>query len=367
VNPEPIAPVANDAWYLHSRGRRFGPLDDDGMRGYFRAGMVVAGDQIAVPGQHGNVSAAEAAALLGHAAPARATAPMPAPMAIVHVQTVRQKSYALLWVGALVGLIGLAYYKFHVPLQPKVDSPASADANDAALPLATTTDPLASAPAPGPSDSGFPVRPTRIVRKAPSFGDGPVVEEAAAPPPSVTAVPVAVGTPASAPTLEFWSGEASRLESAGAWAALKEHATKWTANQPARDTAWWFLGIANLRMESYAEAETALKRALQLSPNHFGVRSSLATVYLGTQRYRDAAGLLTRMVQEQPGNATAWNDLGIAMDKQGESDEAMAAFEKAVKLDPSFRLAWYNLAVCYRNFGYLDKARAARAKYDALR
>src|SRR5687767_10723588 len=70
----------DNGWYLHSQGRRFGPLSEDDLRGYFRAGMVKSVDRITVPGQAAMLAAAEVAAMLGETAP---VGPPPAPIAPV--------------------------------------------------------------------------------------------------------------------------------------------------------------------------------------------------------------------------------------------------------------------------------------------
>jgi hypothetical protein len=58
-------------WILHSlaQGRRFGPLTEDELRNYFRAGMVKSVDRLSAPGDAALRPAAEVAALLDLPAP----------------------------------------------------------------------------------------------------------------------------------------------------------------------------------------------------------------------------------------------------------------------------------------------------------
>jgi superkiller protein 3 len=50
--------------------------------------------------------------------------------------------------------------------------------------------------------------------------------------------------------------------------------------------------------------------------------------------WREAAFRFERVVQEDPENAYAWNNLGVALESTGRFDEARAAYEKALELDP---------------------------------
>ena len=144
------------------------------------------------------------------------------------------------------------------------------------------------------------------------------------------------------------------------------HAGAWTVAQPTRDVAWWYLGTANMQLGSLGEAEISFKQTLAISPAHFNARWSLADVYLQTNRTAEAGPILQGLVRERPNEPGTWNDLGVAMDRLGEFDEAVAAYTKSVQLKPDFRLGWINLAKCYRHFGYLDRAKAAAEKANAL-
>src|SRR6187402_2484103 len=75
-------------WILHSlaQARRFGPMSEDELRGYFRAGMVKSVDRLTAPGDVAMRPAAEVAAMLGVNIPAGppppelSESPRPAPL-----------------------------------------------------------------------------------------------------------------------------------------------------------------------------------------------------------------------------------------------------------------------------------------------
>jgi len=362
-------PVVNVAWFLQQTpARRFGPLDEDEMRGYFRAGMVKPNDMVAVPGRVGFVSAAEAAALLGIPAPVAVAAPAATAFAtsiIITPPNETRGSGALIAVGALVALAGLLYWKFHVPAtleQPTADNVADvAPASSPAAPRARTPEQLAfeASHAPVPETSG--VEPT-----------APPAPPAEAPP----AVSASTGTiklaqPAPANTqaqaqasVDTWWTQAQALYDAQNWSGLIAHAGKWTAAEPRRDLAWWYLGLGHARSGNPSAAIEAYTKGLAISPNHYAMRWAMSDAYIATQRYRESLAIVTVLAKETPGDARLWNDIGIDQDNLGEIDDAAEAFQKAVQIDPSYRLAWGNLAKSYRHFGYLDKAKDAQAKAD---
>jgi Flp pilus assembly protein TadD len=362
IRPESAdAPVRNDAWILHSQGRRFGPLTEDELRGYFRAGMVKAGDSIEMPGAPAAVTADAVAAMLGMPAPAAAPGPAPVATSIIVTQTnVPTTRSWLIALGVLVALGGIGYFALHKPLRAPVDSQDVAFAPPMAQPAgaARADETLAAAPTAAPAPPRRVSIEPPMDSRAPAQPAGPT----AAPPEPV----VASNGQVPGPDVPDFRSRAGNLSDAQDWSGLLSHAGLWTAGEPSSELAWWYLGLANLRLGSLGEAEAAYHKVLQLSPRHFDARWSLSNVYLRTSRNREAGVLLQELVREQPGNAHAWLDLGVAMTNTGEFDQAVAAYEKSIQLKPDYRLAWANLARCYAKFGYLDRAKAAATKANAL-
>ncbi len=354
ASPEPVqaVPVANDAWYLHSQGRQFGPLTEDEMCGYFRAGMVKAGDEIAVPLQFGTVPATTAATMLGVAAPSPSEAGPVLVTSYFMPPAERQGLSPVYVLGAIVAVIGLVYLSVHRPalrISPVADiSPA-----------------VVTVPSQAQSTGTHAVEPPRAAEAQPQ----PVAPATTEPTQEVAPLIVDVAPTATVSSTssgaDAWSLEAHRLNEVGDWAGLKIHAEKWATVQPDRELPWWYLGGAQARLGQYPASIDAYKHVLALSPNHFRVRWALADLYLRVNQFRDAADILNALTSESPATAGLWNDLGIAMDNLGEYDEAVASFQKAVQLDPDYRQAWANLAQCYAHFGYADKSKAALVQANA--
>jgi len=66
------------------------------------------------------------------------------------------------------------------------------------------------------------------------------------------------------------------------------------------------------------------------------------------------------------GDARKWVDFGITVAQRGLWREAIYRWEKATELDPTYASAFNNLAVGYEHEGQMDKARQAYEKAIAL-
>ena len=71
-----------------------------------------------------------------------------------------------------------------------------------------------------------------------------------------------------------------------------------------------------------------------------------------------------RSVQVWP--AGQFNNLGIALQQQGRTDEAMAEFRRAIALDPQFGAAHNNLGTALQTLGKTDEAMAEFRRAIAL-
>jgi len=81
--------------------------------------------------------------------------------------------------------------------------------------------------------------------------------------------------------------------------------------------------------------------------------------HIDNRRYDEAITELKRVIESNPGNASAYFYLGMAYDNQENYDLAVAAFDKAIELDPEFPGAQNN-----RGWVYLKTAHYTRAIAD---
>jgi regulator of sirC expression with transglutaminase-like and TPR domain len=73
-------------------------------------------------------------------------------------------------------------------------------------------------------------------------------------------------------------------------------------------------------------------------------------------RYDQAAGDFDAVLAQDPDNARAHNQRGLAYAAEGSHDEAIAAFTEALRLAPDFDAAFFNRGSAYRNKGDHDQA-----------
>jgi tetratricopeptide (TPR) repeat protein len=100
----------------------------------------------------------------------------------------------------------------------------------------------------------------------------------------------------------------------------------------------------------------------QMKPGRYG------KVEQTTQTSADAAAALETLRQttgENPGNALAWSELGVALRLNGKFGESRTAYERALGVDPNLAAAHRNLAVLLDL--YLNQPAAALAEFEKYR
>jgi tetratricopeptide (TPR) repeat protein len=111
----------------------------------------------------------------------------------------------------------------------------------------------------------------------------------------------------------------------------------------------------------------AVDRALAIDPDDPEALRLAANYKVAFANDPDGAlVLLRRATGEAPGNADAWNDLGMLHDIRGGLVEADAALEKAAALDPDAANIRVNQAILYLEAGMVDRARALLGQARAI-
>ncbi len=105
------------------------------------------------------------------------------------------------------------------------------------------------------------------------------------------------------------------------------------------------LADRQIRRGGLAEAETILKKALELKPNDSSAKLKLAFVYVKMRRLLDAYELCFPIAKEEPKNAYAFAVLGATMLNAGRFREARLFFVNSIKLDRSEALAWAGIGM----------------------
>lgn len=84
-------------------------------------------------------------------------------------------------------------------------------------------------------------------------------------------------------------------------------------------------------------------------------------------RFQDAVQIYERVLHDQPDNADAYNNLGLALKELRRIDNAIICFERALKINPRFIEAYYNFGSLLKLQGRLDEAVACYEKALAIK
>ncbi|MBP7738097.1 MAG: tetratricopeptide repeat protein [Spirochaetes bacterium] len=77
-------------------------------------------------------------------------------------------------------------------------------------------------------------------------------------------------------------------------------------------------------------------------------------------KYEEAVQCFDKVIALKPGDASAWNSKGYALNKL-HNTSALACYQKAVALDPGYAEAWLNLAYYYMQFGSYNEEYFSKA------
>ncbi|MEM3341237.1 MAG: tetratricopeptide repeat protein [Thermoplasmata archaeon] len=73
-------------------------------------------------------------------------------------------------------------------------------------------------------------------------------------------------------------------------------------------------------------------------------------------RYEEAAGYYTSLLEKFPDDAVLWNNKGVCLARLNMLNEAVECYSNAIRLAPSYDRAYFNRAKAYHRLGMLKKA-----------
>jgi len=134
------------------------------------------------------------------------------------------------------------------------------------------------------------------------------------------------------------------------------------------------LGIAHANKKQFAEAEAALKKAVEIKADNPTAHTQLASVYNAQRKFdlaAEASANAAKYSAAAPGaagggNAEALYNQGVALFNGGKFAEAKTAFEGATKADPKLALAHYQLGMTALNLGDFALAVSSLEQYLVL-
>ena len=144
------------------------------------------------------------------------------------------------------------------------------------------------------------------------------------------------------------------------------------ANANANANEAYVLGRSLHMARRFEAATAAYLAALAAQPQHVNARNGLATLYAEQGEFAKAIPIwhqLTREADAKAGPETAFlfSNLGYAHFLNGEYDNALAALEKACLLDPLNDRAWEHLGRALDKIGQSERAQLMYKQAAALR
>lgn len=126
---------------------------------------------------------------------------------------------------------------------------------------------------------------------------------------------------------------------------------------PQSDTAWLTLGKALLMVNEPAGAETAFRKATELTRESVEAPFQLARALMAQNKYRDAVASLRKAAEIKPEAAQVHFVLGQCLLREGDESGAIAAFRAAVRYKPQFFEAHTELGELFAKKGQNTQAR----------
>lgn len=102
-------------------------------------------------------------------------------------------------------------------------------------------------------------------------------------------------------------------------------------------------GDAYFARTEWEAASAAYARALEVLPDHAGVRMNLGLARLYAGDRDSALAVLAALVEDEPRSALAWLNLGLVYESLGRLDEAEQMYRRSASANPDEGLAHFNL------------------------
>ncbi|QSV52724.1 MAG: tetratricopeptide repeat protein [Dolichospermum sp. UKL201] len=111
-----------------------------------------------------------------------------------------------------------------------------------------------------------------------------------------------------------------------------------------------------------SQAETIWRKVLQVEPNNGKAYNNLGNALRRQGKLPEALTAHQKALQLNPNDAEAYVGIGNVLNAQGKQEEALASHKKAIQLNPKYATAYYNLGIALRGQKKLDEAVAAYQK-----
>ena len=116
------------------------------------------------------------------------------------------------------------------------------------------------------------------------------------------------------------------------------------------------LCVTRQQLEYWQDSETLFGHALAVTENNYVAHNNLGLALEKKGQNEEAICQYQEAIRLTPSFAEAHNNLGIALEERGQIDEAMSQFQEAIRLKPDNAEVHNNLGAIFYQKGQLDEA-----------
>ena len=128
------------------------------------------------------------------------------------------------------------------------------------------------------------------------------------------------------------------LRAQGRWAEAVAVYARAIENEPGDRWAYYYQGVALLRLDRFQDARDAFQRAIELAPEWYWPRHHLGDALQGLGLFEDATDSYRRAIDLSTESASSHHKLGDALRELGRLEDAANAYGQAVRLAPEVAL-----------------------------
>ena len=104
--------------------------------------------------------------------------------------------------------------------------------------------------------------------------------------------------------------------------------------------AWYFLGLAQIRLEKFKDATKSLDNVVRLQPDFSAAHLALGYIALLQNKHGEAVRKARLVLEKEPGSAEAHHIIGVVQLRESNKEEALKESEIAIRLNPEFGAAY---------------------------
>nr|WP_199330422.1 tetratricopeptide repeat protein [Microcoleus sp. FACHB-68] len=137
--------------------------------------------------------------------------------------------------------------------------------------------------------------------------------------------------------------EALSLQNQGQFAEAEQKYQEYLLYQNQDAEAWLNLGILYVQTQRYAQSIEALLKSLELDPENASLYNYLAFAFEKNNSLTQAILAYRQLIELEPANFEAYNNLGQLLNQLGENEPAEAAYRQAISINPNHFGSYLNL------------------------